>query len=192
MVPGWKLCAGSAIASPKPMHDHRTLNLCDFEANGIHLGNLNSRIDVPCEWLDQTELAAAVESMLRRSYLAYDSPLPRNAVKQTLKAWIHKGRIDFGVLDETFQIRILRKLRADPALLDKIAIPPLALYTEREIAERRELIRRVYSLENYAVRLEEVYDRVALGPVGKVGHLATRKVLAQFLHPVRLNLLRNG
>ena len=31
-----------------------------------------------------------------------------------------------------------------------------------------------------------------LGPVGKVGHLPTRKVLAQFLNPARLNLLRNA
>ncbi len=164
----------------------------DFQANGIHLGNLYQRIDVPVDWLDEGELAAAVESMLRRSYLAYDSTLPRSAVKQTLKAWIHKGRIDFGVLGEPFQMRILRKLRADPALLDQIAIPPLALYTEREIAERRERIRRVYSLENYGKRLDEVYDRILLGPVGKVGHLPTRKVLAQFLNPARLNLLRNG
>ncbi len=164
----------------------------DFEANGISLDNLYRRIDVPVDWLDQTELAAAIESMLRRSYLAYDSPLPRSAVKQTLKAWIHKGRIDFGVLGEPFQMAILRKLRADPTLLDQIAIPPLALYTEREIADRRELIRRVYSLENYGKRLDEVYDRVLLGPVGKVGHLPTRKVLAQFLNPARLNLLRNG
>jgi glycosyltransferase involved in cell wall biosynthesis len=164
----------------------------DFEANGIHLGNLYQRIDVPVDWLDQAELANAVESMLRRSYLAYDCPLPRGAVKQTLKAWIRKGRIDFGVLGESFQMRILRKLRADPTLLDQISIPPLALYTDREIAERRDLIRRVYSLGNHAARLEEVYGRVLLSPVGKVGHLATRKVLAQFLNPTRLNLLRNG
>ncbi|HRQ88698.1 MAG TPA: hypothetical protein PLA50_07860 [Bacteroidia bacterium] len=163
----------------------------DFEANGIHLGNLYRRIDVPCEWLDEAELAAAIESVLRRSYLAYDSPLPRSAVKQTLKAWIQKGRIDFGVLDETFQIRILRKLHADPGLLDQIAIPPLALSTEREIAERRDLIRRIYSLDSYAGRLNAVYDRVANSPTGKVGHLATRKVLAQFLHPARINLLRD-
>lgn len=164
----------------------------DFEANGIHLGNLYRRIDVPVAWLDEAELSAAVESMLRRSYLAYDSSLPRSAVKQTLQSWIHKGRIDFGVLGETFQTRILRKLRADPALLDQIAIPSLSLYSDREIAERRELIRRVYSLEKYGERLDEVYERVMLGPVGKVGHLPTRKVLAQFLNPARLNLLRNA
>lgn len=164
----------------------------DFEANGIHLGNLYQRIDVPIEWIDEGELSSAVESMLRRTYLAYDCPLPRSAVKQTLKAWGHQGRIDFGVLGETFQMRILRRLHADPSLLDQIRIPSLSLYSERDIAEHRELIRRVYSLEQYGTRLDEAYERVLLSPLGKVGHLPTRKVLAQFLHPARLNLLRNA
>jgi len=134
---------------------------------------------------------AAIESMLRRSYLAYNSDLPRSAVKQTLKAWVKKGRIDFGVLSETFQIEVLRKLHENPGYLDSISIPPLALYTGREIAERRDIIRRVYSLASYGERLDEVYDRVSSGAVGKVSHLPTRKVLQQFLNPSRLNLLRN-
>jgi glycosyltransferase involved in cell wall biosynthesis len=164
----------------------------DFAANGIHLGNLYRRIDVPRDWLDEGELLAAVESMLRRSYLAYDCPLPRNAAKQTLQAWTRQGRIDFGVLSEPFQMKILRRLRADPGQLDRIAIPPLALYTEREIAERRELIRAAYSPERYGEGLSAIYGRVLRGGIGKVRHLPTRKVLAQFLHPARLNLLRNG
>lgn len=163
----------------------------DFAANGVALGTLYQRIDVPVEWIEEAALAEAVESMLRRSYLAYNCRLPRGAAKQTLKAWVKKGRIDFGVLSEPFQIGILRRLRADPALLDKIAIPPLALYTDREIAERREIIREVYSLANYGARLSSVYDRVVESPVGKVGHLSTQKVLAQFLNPARLNLLRD-
>lgn len=164
----------------------------DFAAHGIHLGNLYCRIDVPRAWLDEDGLAAAVESMLRRSYLAYDCPLPRQAVEDTLKAWTLRGRIDFGVLSEPFQMSILRRLRADPRLLEEVSIPPLALYTEREIAERRELVRHVYSLERFGRRLTEVYDRVLRSGSGKVGHLPTRKVLAQFLRPDRLNLLRNG
>ena len=164
----------------------------DFKANGISMDNLYQRIDVPCEWLGEADLSAAVESMLRRSYLAYDSPIPRGAVKQTLKAWIHRGRIDFGVLSEPFQTRILRKLREDPAALDQISIPPLSLCSAREIAEKRERIREAYSLERYSVRLAEVYGRVLLSSIGKVGFLPTRKVLVQFLNPSRLNLLRNG
>ncbi len=163
----------------------------DFAANGIEMSNLYQRVDLPVEWLDAEELNSAIESMLRRSYLAYDCQLPRSAIKQTLKAWIKKGRIDFGVLSEPFQMQILRKLKKDPALLDQISIPPLALYTGREIAERREIIRQVYSLTRYGQLLEQMYERVGASPVGKVSHLPTRKVLQQFLNPSRLNLLRN-
>jgi hypothetical protein len=133
----------------------------------------------------------SIESMLRRSYLAYNCELPRSAVKQTLKAWVKKGRIDFGVLSEVFQFEVLRKLRENPACLDSLSIPPLALYPEREIAERRDVIRRVYSLSSYGERLGEMYERVGSGAVGKVTHLPTRKVLQQFFNPSRLNLLRN-
>ncbi len=163
----------------------------DFAANGIELGNLYQRIDLPVEWLDERELIAAIESMLRRSHLAYNRELPAAAVKETLNTWVKRGRIDFGVLGEPFQIAVLRKLQANPALLDKLSIPPLALSPGREIAERRELIRRVYSLPRYGEILGEIYDRACGGAVGKVRHLPTQKVLEQFLHPSRLNLLRN-
>ena len=163
----------------------------DFAVNGIEMGNLYQRIDLPIEWLDEGELMEAIESMLRRSYLAYNCELPPSAVKQTLKAWVKKGRIDFGVLSESFQIEVLRKLRENPACLDSLSIPPLALYPEREIAERREIIRRVYSLSSYGERLGEMYERVSSGAVGKVTHLPTLKVLQQFFNPSRLNLLRN-
>src|SRR5690606_29611775 len=113
------------------------------------------------------------------------------AVKETLKAWIKKGRIDFGVLSESFQIEVLRKLKENPDLLDNLSIPPLMLSPEREIAERREIIRRVHSLPRYGEILAEVYDCVGSGAVGKVSHLPTQNVLRQFLHPSRLNLLHN-
>jgi glycosyltransferase involved in cell wall biosynthesis len=163
----------------------------DFSANGIEMNNLYQRIDLPVEWLEEKELVEAIESMLRRSYLAYDCQLPRGAVKQTLKAWVKKGRIDFGVLSEPFQMQILRKLRENPELLDSLSIPRLALYTDREILSRRDTIREVYSLANYGIRIEKMYSKVRSSSVGKVKHLATRKVLAQFLNPSRLNLLRN-
>ena len=162
----------------------------DFSANGIEMNNLYERIDVPLDWLDEEALGEAIESMLRRSYLAYNCQLPRSAVKQTMKAWVRRGRIDFGVLSEPFQIEILRMLREDASRLDLISIPPLALYTGREITERRDTIRRVYSLSNYGELLEAMYGKVEAVSAGKVTWLPTKKVLNQFLNPSRLNLLR--
>lgn len=163
----------------------------DFSKNGVRLDGLYKRIDIPIEWLDMAALESEVESMLRRSYLAYDCGMPKGAVKQTLKAWIKDKRIDFGVLNEGFQIEILRKLKSDVSLLDQIAIPPLSLSTKREIDESSEAVRSAYNLERYGVALDDMYTAVAQEKIGKVKHLATKKVLKQFLHPKRLNLLRN-
>ncbi|MEM6916474.1 MAG: glycosyltransferase family 4 protein [Verrucomicrobiota bacterium] len=163
----------------------------DFVENGLRLEQLYQRIDFPVEWLDEKELREAVESMLRRSYLAYDTVLPKLAVKQTLKAWVKKKRIDFGVLDEDRQIHVLRKLKADPSLLSEVTVPSLKLAGEATIEQHRKLIQEVYSMEHYGAHLLELYRRVLGGGVGSVSHLPTHRVLARFLNPERLNLLRN-
>lgn len=163
----------------------------DFAANGLELNNLYGRIDIPVVWLDEKELKAEIESMLGRSYLAYDARLPRNAVKQTWRAWVKRGRIDFGVLSENLQLAILRKLKQSPELLASVGAPPINLASAEEIEANREIVRRVYGPGEYGKRLAALYDAVMESAAGKVGHLATSKVLEQFLNPSRLNLLRN-
>ena len=163
----------------------------DFEESGLSMPGMYRRIDIPKNWLDLDELKTEIDSMLRRSYLAYDCGLPRGAAKQTMKSWERNGRIDFGVLSENFQLRILRKLKADPDLMDKISIPSLSLCSSREIRQRGDIIRQVYSLDRYADDLEKMYEAVENCKLGPVRHIPTKRVLAQFLHPGRLNLLRN-
>lgn len=163
----------------------------DFSEYGLHLDQLYERIDFPAEWLDKAALRAAVESMLRRSYLAYDAVFPKNAVKETLKAWIRKGRIDFGVLDETMQLGILRKLKREPALLECVSVPSMDLASEEVIRHHRGIITEAYSLRNYGARLGSLYESALSGSPGRVSHLATDKVLERFLNPARLNLLRD-
>ncbi len=163
----------------------------DFESNGLHLKNLYSRIEVPVEWIGEARIREAIESMLRRSYLAYDVSIPKNSVKNTWKAWVKKGKIDFGVLDEVFQLEILRRLKSDLNLIDEVSIPTLDLSTGGEIAVRKKLIGEVYGPEAYVEQMRVLYAKVLQSSIGKVSHLATDRVLEQFLDPSRLNLLRD-
>jgi len=163
----------------------------DFTEHGLELGPLYRRIDIPVTWLEESVLRGEIDSMLQRSYLAYNCRLPGGANDLTWQAWVRRGRIDFGVLNESMQLAVLRKLREDPSLLQKVGAPPLTLSPTREIADRRAIIRDAYSLERYGARLEEVYAKVENSAISKVKHLAPQKVLAQFLNPQRLNLLRN-
>lgn len=163
----------------------------DFSKNGLKIVNLYPRIGFPIEWLEEKILYSEIESMLRRSYLAYDCPMPRNAVKQTWKAWVGNGRIDFGVLNEELQMTVLRKVKKDPVLLDQMRVPTLSLCSESEIRAARQVVEKVYSLNHYGEQLESLYDKVVSSATSKVKHLETSKVLKQFLNPARLNLLRN-
>lgn len=163
----------------------------DIRNNGVQLDTLYRRIDFPVAWLEESELRSEIESMLRRSYLAYDCRMPRGAVKTAWKSWVKKDRIDFGVLNEAQQIKVLRMLENDPGLLDEVGIPTLSLSSYAEVSERGEEIRACYSLEKYGEKLDRLYQAVEASSVGKVRHLSTKKVLDQFLSPDRLNLLRN-
>lgn len=164
---------------------------CDFASNGLHLKNLYSRIDIPVEWIGVDRIRAAIESMLRRSYLAYDVQLAKNAVKKTWKAWVNNGKIDFGVLNEDFQLEVLHLLHRDRSKIDDIGVPPLDLSTAGEIASRKKLIAKIYGPNAYAEQMRALYSRVMQSSSSKVGHLSTDKVLEQFLDPGRLNLLRD-
>ena len=163
----------------------------DFANNGLHLKNLYARIDIPVEWIGAERIREAIESMLRRSYLAYDVRLPKNAVKKTWKAWVKKGKIDFGVLHEEFQLEILRLLHQDRSKIDEIGVPPLDLSTAGEIAARKKMIGEVYGPRAYADQMRTLYSRVMQSNTSRVNHVATDEVLAQFLDPSRLNLLRD-
>lgn len=163
----------------------------DFVKNSLKLDQLYSRIDIPVEWLNESEVKEAAESMLRRSYLAYDSVLPRNAVRQTIKSWIKKGKIDFGVLNEAMQLSILRKLKEEPALMSSISAPSMEIASEETVKSHFKIISEVYSLERYGESLGALYEAAMKGHAGRVSHLSTASVLAQFLNPARLNLLRD-
>lgn len=164
----------------------------DFAARGIHLDHLYRRIDVPLDWIGSDSLDRATESMLSRTYLAYDSPLPRSAKKVSLRHWIQKDRIDFGLLDESFQEKVLRRIAEDPKLLHEIELPMLPVIPAQEIEKRRDLVRSTYHLDQYGDLLGDTYARIMHSGIGKIRSLSTEKLLDQFLDPRRLSLLRNG
>ena len=162
----------------------------DFSAQGIELGHLYERINIPLVWLDENEIRKEMDSALRQGYLAYHRKLPGDAVEKAWAHWVQKGCIDFGKLSERFQMEILRKIAGNPELINELEVPNIAPGTEQEIAEKRELIQGLYCVESYGNRLKEIYGKVRKGWTGKVRHVETGEVLNQFLDPGRLNLLR--
>lgn len=162
----------------------------DFAENGVILPDLYERIDIPLAWVDEEKLKSEIDSVLGRSHLAYDVPLRRNASKVAWKALVKRGKVDFGVLDEKLQIDVLRHLAANPEDWSKIAVPPLPQLSTERIEEISAVILKTYSPAQYGEKLEVLYERALAGAAGKVSHIPPEKILARFLDPARLNLLR--
>lgn len=162
----------------------------DFSENGLDPGYLYKSIRIPVEWVDEAALEKEFESVLRRSYLAFDASVPKAGAKLAWKAKIQKGKVDFGVLSEPFQKKVLRRLKENPEELEFVEIPELPTTSSSGIASIRAVIREAYSLSQYGKRLSGVYNMVMSGKISRVKSLPPKKVLAQFLNPERLNLLR--
>jgi glycosyltransferase involved in cell wall biosynthesis len=162
----------------------------DFEASGISLDHLYERIEVPLDWVGESELRKTADETLRRIYLAYDRPLSRHAVDQTFSRWVVNGCVDFGMLHEDFQRKVILKVAADPGALKALNLPSLEPSSEAVIATNRQLVETFYSVATYGENLLALYQKIAKSPRSKVSSLNPQQVLKQFLDPWRLNLLR--
>lgn len=162
----------------------------DFSEYGISLDHLYNRIDVPLDWVDKRVLRQEAEDILRRMYLAYDCPLPRKAVELTFSRWIEDDRVDFGMLNESFQRMVIDKVVKDPAALSELNLPTLEPCSQATIDQQRQLVAEHYSESSYGENLIALYQKIVKASPGKVKSYAPKKVLAQFLDPWRLNLLR--
>ncbi len=162
----------------------------DFGASGISLDHLYQRIEVPLEWVGEDQLRKTADATLRWIYLAYDRPLPQNAVDQTFSRWVVNDCVDFGMLHEDFQRKVILKVAGDPGALKALNLPELQPCSEVEIAINRQLVENSYSVSSYGKNLLSLYQKISKSPRSKVSSLNPNQVLNQFLDPWRLNLLR--
>ncbi|MEO0336245.1 MAG: hypothetical protein AAF202_07615, partial [Pseudomonadota bacterium] len=158
---------------------------------GMPLNQLYERLEVPVDWIGSDDIKDKIRETLRGSYLAYNQPIPKSAVKTTWKSWVQKGKIDFGVLDEEFQQRVLRHLRDNPGDLEKVDCPVPMIPSAEEISAARSTIDAHFSADEYQRCLALIYARVSHGGTGKIRSLHPNRVLQQFLDPARLNLLKS-
>ena len=162
----------------------------DFVETGLDLGHMYDRLGVPIDWVDKAKLRREADNTLRRIHLAYDYPMPSNAVDMVFSRWVQDERIDFGMLNEEYQREILGKLISDPAMLEDLRVPSIAPLDAAAIEERRLIVESHYGNDTYGENLMGIYERLSRSSAGRVRHLDPRKVLTQFLDPWRLNLLR--
>ena len=161
----------------------------DFEQAGLDLSTLYSSLPVPLEWVGEGEFLEALECAMQTAYAAYARPWKNEYFLQAKAELIRNGNVDFGILDEVLQRRVIRHLVRHPedrALLPSCFTSPAP---ERIEHNRRIIIER-YSLDAYGARLLDIYHTLAAVEPGPVSSADAAGLLDAFLQPGRFNLLR--
>lgn len=161
----------------------------DFEDAGLDLSGLYSSLPVPLEWIGEGPFHDALETAMKRSYTAYAKAWQPMDFEQAKAVLIRDGKVDFGILDEELQRKVIRHLVECPN--DKNVFPPFNTEVDRAlIEENRAIVREHYGSEAYGQRLLNIYKALADTDPGEVSAASAANLLDAFLQPGRFNLLR--
>ena len=161
----------------------------DFEAEGIDLSPLYETLPIPLEWIGAPEFSAALEQAMKQSYAAYAQEWNPEFIDHALNDLIRDKKIDFGILDEMLQRKVIRHLAEHPE--DAEQLPAFTIpENDQLIRKNRDLVMQRYGIDAYGNRLFGLYEALIKTPVGHVEAADADALLNTFLQPHRFNLLR--
>ena len=168
----------------------------DFKKSGVALDHLYRRLPIPIDFIeDQAGLQKEMQTLFTAQYKQYDQELPEGCFEAVMDAWVVDDCIDFGVLSEGIQEAIIeRVIEEKPAWAMEAGKAFFDTSDAREkIASNRTKIAGLFTVENYAQQLLDIYKTVSSAPTERVlKHLEPQTVLSSFLSPERFNLLRSS
>jgi glycosyltransferase involved in cell wall biosynthesis len=174
------------------------LNTCqEFIAQGVDLRHLYTRLWVPLQWIDANSFENKWKNAMKRAADQLTAPLPAHGVDRAWRLVSDSGNIDFGLLDENNQQRIIRKILKETRVADQLrqlnpflAQPaPPSSFTDR-IDHNFNIVTQLYHPKRYEQQLKKLYAAVAASPVR---HGIDKSVLASaFLEPREFSLLKWG
>ncbi|KAF0092932.1 MAG: hypothetical protein E1N59_3330 [Puniceicoccaceae bacterium 5H] len=162
----------------------------DFKDHDIAFPGLYERIDVPLGMVGEGPLRIQLEKELKSYFSAYGHRAPKDAVDRTMEAAVRNKRVDFGVLNEPFQERVIQLLRDNPTQAADLNRPELKPVDPAVVKRNQELITEHYSLPAYGKRLQGIYDALNRADCGEIGAHDAAALLSAFLDPARFTLLR--
>ncbi len=180
----------------KPLSGRKLPDLCaDFEAAGMGLDHLYSRLAVPCEWLDRPVLKEKIRRAVAAGHHAYGLPPAGNTMADFL-ALADRETIDFGMLDETLQKQVIARVLKSPADRQRLILenPFLEHFGHsvkpEAIARNNRVIREKFNEKRCGEQLMAAYRRTVAEPVSH--RLDQKRLLSRFFNPDYFSLLQWG
>ena len=175
-----------------PVAGRRIDYVCrDFEEAGLRLDHLYPSLNIPAEYAEPEKILGKTAEALSRLYASFSLPLPPH-IQNDLRTIFSRDLIDFGIMDEEIQKKIINLAVKDKAVREHIKKenPFLEIIAESHfdpglIKLNREAVLSAYSSSTILKTIMDAY-RKALFPVSQ--NIERSKLLELYLDPARLFL----
>jgi hypothetical protein len=167
----------------------------DFEDNGILLPHLYTQLLVPVDWIGLDQFRANWTHWVQHACRLFNYSVDNSRVRQAFDSSTRNGVIDFGLLDEGSQKKVIADLVGGRQTSDRLmqlnpflTNPGYVSDPDSLIRHNRAAIERSYNLKQYGRNLLEVYDRVANTAVEQ--RIDKKALVSAFLDLEKFSLLK--
>lgn len=169
----------------------------DFKANGIFLDHMYNELKVPLGWVESNvffeKWSRTIENICRR----FDFQIHKDQIQNAYDTITAGGTIDFGLLDEAFQKRVIRLLLSENTNRKQLSLLNPQISTIGSVPNASDIIKsnrnavlHNYSLASYRHKLLSAYKQVAATSVRQ--RIDKTKLLAAFFDLNKFSLLKWG
>lgn len=182
----------------KPLWGRKLPDICaDFEKKNIRLNHLYTGLRVPVDWIGKSELYKKWSACVEKNNRLYQYALPRDRIEQSFDQMTADGRIDFGLLDETFQKTVLTRVMESSKHADRLIgfnpflEKPGSVENAAELIEHnKNTILEHYNMKSYGNNLLKIYEKIIQTPVRQ--RIDKKKLLSLFMNLDTYSLLKWG
>jgi glycosyltransferase involved in cell wall biosynthesis len=180
----------------KKLWGRKLPDICqDFEQNSIRLNHLYMRLDVPIDWVDKDMLFYAWNSCIQKVSEMFGVTIDDISIKTAYEKATANDAIDFGLLNEPFQKKIISTVLSSSANRKKLIRLNPFLSNPGSLPNQDELIKNNmeavlfnYNQQKYKEKLIDIYKRVVRDNVCQ--KIDKKILLSEFLNLNNFSLLK--
>ncbi len=167
----------------------------DFEQNSIRLNHLYTRLDVPMDWIDNDMLFYTWKSGIQKVSALFGATIDDIFIKTAYEKATTNDVIDFGLLNEPFQKKIISTVLSSKANRNKLIHLNPFLSNPGSVSNKDELIQNNmdavlfnYNQSKYREKLIGIYKKVTRDNVCQ--KIDKKILLSEFLRLNNFSLLK--
>ncbi|MCJ7540421.1 MAG: hypothetical protein MUO88_12235 [Desulfobacterales bacterium] len=167
----------------------------DFEQNSIRLNHLYTRLDVPMDWVDNDMLFCTWKLSIQKVSALFGATIDDISIKTAYEKATTNDVIDFGLLNEPFQEKIISTVLSGSANRQKLIRLNPFLSTPGSVSNKDGLIQNNmeavllnYNQPKYREKLIDIYTKVIKDNVCQ--KIDKKILLSEFLSLNNFSLLK--